>query len=181
MAAKAEKSDKKDSQKEKSTKTKSIRSKDLFVWKAPARPFKKRDKNFWTTVLAIAVIFGLILLVIDGVMPVILIISIIFLYYVMTTVEPEEIEYKITRYGVEIAGKETPWEVLTRYWFTRRFSSDLMVFEMTVFPGRLEIVVNKDDIDKIKKITSEYLLEEEATPSNLDKAANWFTQKLPQS
>ena len=57
--------------------------KDLFAWRAPARPFKRRNKEFWTRIMVIAAIFGLILFLIEGAMPVILIISIIFLYYVL--------------------------------------------------------------------------------------------------
>ena len=65
----------------------------LFSWKAPMRPFKARDREFWITTIVIAVIFGFILFLIEGVMPVILIVSIIFLYYVLSTVKPEEIGY----------------------------------------------------------------------------------------
>jgi hypothetical protein len=159
--------------------TKPVPEKDLFVWKAPSRPFKRRDRDFWMTVVAIAVIFGLILFLIEGVMPVILIIAIVFLFYVLSTVEPEEIEYKITNKGVKIADKRTDWEMFTRFWFSRRFNSRLLVFETLALPGRLELVVKETDTQKLKKILAKYLLEEEAPPSGLDRAANWFSKKLP--
>jgi len=155
--------------------------KTLLSWRAASRPFKKRDKRFWTTIVIISTIFGLILFLAEGVMPVILIISIIFLFYVLSTVEPEEIEYKITNKGVKIADKTNPWEVLTRFWFTNRLKTELLVFELTRIPGRLETVINSSDKDKLRKVVSEYLPEEQASPSGLDKMANWLAKRLPES
>jgi hypothetical protein len=151
----------------------------LFSWKAPARPFKRRDRQFWMTLIAIAAILGLILFLIEGAMPVILIIALVFLFYVLSTVEPEEIDYQITNKGIRIADKRTNMGVLTRFWFTRRFNSELLVFEMAILPGRLEVVINPKDKGSIRKALSAYLSEEEAPPSGLDKAANWFAKKLP--
>src|SRR3989344_7252250 len=154
--------------------------KELLGWKAASRPFKRRDKQFWTTIIAIAAIFGLILFLVEGVMPVILIISIIFLYYVLSTVEPENIEYSITNKGVKIANQRTDWEYLTKFWFTRRHDSELLVFEMNILPGRLELVISPKDKEKIKTLLTTYLKEEESPPSNIDRAANYFSRFLPQ-
>ena len=70
--------------------------KDLAVWTAPARPFKRRDREFYITILAMGGIVALILFLVEGFMPVILIISLFFLFYALSTVEPEKIEYKVT-------------------------------------------------------------------------------------
>ncbi|MDP1760059.1 MAG: hypothetical protein Q8L01_01165, partial [Candidatus Woesebacteria bacterium] len=91
--------------------------KDLVIWIAPARPFKRRDKQFYLTIISIAGLVSLIIFLAEGVMPVILIVSLIFLYYVMSTVQPENIEYKITNKGIKIAGKRTGWESFARFWF----------------------------------------------------------------
>jgi hypothetical protein len=151
----------------------------LFSWKAPSRPFKRRDRQFWTTTIIIASIFGLILFLVEGVMPVILVISLVFLFYVLSTVEPEEIEYQITNRGIKMADRTTVWNVLTRFWFSNRLKSHLLVFETTVLTGRLELVVDSKDKDRVRKIISEFLPEEKAPPSSLDRAANWLAKKLP--
>jgi len=153
--------------------------KDLFAWKAPSRPFRRRDREFWMTVIAIAGISSLVLFLIEGAMPVILIISIVFLFYVLSTVPPEEIEYKITNKGIKIVDRRTNWDLLTRFWFSKRSDSELLVFEMLVIPWRLELVINTKDKDSLRKVLSEYLNEEEVPPSSLDKATNWFSNKLP--
>lgn len=154
--------------------------KELFTWTAPGRPFKRRNRRFYITLIAIAAVVGLILFLVEGFMPVILIISLIFLFYVLNTVEPENVEYKITSKGVKVGGKLTTWDLFTRYWFTKRFDSELLVIEMITLPGRMELVVKEEDKEKIKKIFSDYLVEEEASPSFLDKAAVWISKKMPQ-
>jgi len=158
-----------------------VPEKELFSWRAPARAFKRRDKRFWVTVGAIASLFGLILFLAEGVMPVILIISLIFLFYVLSTVEPEPIQYSITNRGAKIAGKRTDWAVLTRFWFTKRHDSEILVFEMTVIPGRLEFVINPKDKERIKSLCTNYLKEEEIPASNIDRMTNWFSRFLPQT
>ena len=155
--------------------------KDLVAWTAPARPFKRRDKEFYITIVAIAGIVGLILFLVEGFMPVILIISLVFLFYVMNTVEPENIEYKITNKGIKVVGKRTDWALMSRFWFSRRFDSELLVVETLGLPGRMELVVNLGEKEEIRKALSSYIAEEEASPSYLDKAANWFSKKLPNS
>lgn len=153
--------------------------KDLFSWKAPSRPFKRRDREFWVSVIAIAAIVGFIFYVIEGIMPVLLVISLVFLFYILSTVEPEQIEYKITSWGVRIADKRTDWEFLGRFWFSKRLESDLLVFSTFTLPGRLELVINAKDKITLKKVIASHLTEEEAPPTNLDKAANWVAKKLP--
>ena len=159
--------------------TESDVEKDLVIWTAPARPFKRRNREFYITVLAMAGITGLVLFLIDGFMPVILIISLVFLFYVMATVEPENIEYKITDKGIKIAGKLTEWNVMGRFWFTKRLDSKLLVIETATLPGRMELVIREDLENQIKENLSKYLKHEEIPASNLDKAVNWFSQKMP--
>ena len=154
--------------------------KKLFSWRAQGRPFKRRNRDFWVAVVAIAAIGGLILFIIEGVIPVILIIAVVFLFYVLSTVEPEQVDYSITNKGVKIADKNTYWEVITRFWFSKRQEASLLVFEMVTLPGRLELVINPKDKDAIKKVMLQYVPQEEAPPTNMDKAADWFSKKLPQ-
>lgn len=152
---------------------------DLVTWQAPARPFKRRNREFYVTIIAIAGLTALILFLIEGFLPVVLIISVVFLFYVMSTVEPEEIEYKITDRGIKVAGRRTEWQVMGRFWLTKRFSSELLVVETFTFPGRLEIVIDPSKKEQIEKEVGNYLVHEEIPPSNIDKAANWFARRMP--
>src|SRR3990172_4343122 len=59
---------------------------DLITWTAAGRPFKRRDRQFYVTIFAMAGIVSLVLFLAEGFMPVLLIISLVFLYYVLSTV-----------------------------------------------------------------------------------------------
>jgi len=151
---------------------------DLLTWTAPARPFKRKNREFYANLFAMAGIVGLVLFLVEGWMPVILIISIIFLYYVMNTVEPEKIEYRITNKGISVGGNTSVWDSLVRFWFAKRLDSELVVVETSTFPGRLEFVIDQEKKDKISEKLKDYIPEEKAPPSFLDKSSNWIGKKL---
>jgi len=152
---------------------------DLVAWSAFARPFKRRTRQFYVTAIAIASVVGLILFLAEGIMPVVLLIALIFLFYVMNTVEPQVVDYKITTRGISMAGKKVDWNLLGRFWFTKRASDELLIIETANFPGRMEFVIKEENKEEIKKALSSYLPEEEIPPSALDKAAAWVSKKLP--
>jgi len=154
--------------------------KELVSWVAPARPFKKRTRQFYVTLISIAAITALVFFLIEGIVPAVLIVALVFLFYVLSTVEPDNIEYKLTNRGIKIAGKSTPWNFMFRFWFTKRFDSELLVIETARIPGRLELVVSSQVKDKLKENLLRYLDEEETPPTFVDKAAGWFSKKLPQ-
>ena len=154
-------------------------TKDLFVWQAPVRPFKKRNKEFFTTVFAVAFLTAVIFFVIGGLLPVVVIASLVFLVYVLSTIAPETVEHKIISRGISFAGKTYFWDQLTRFWTTQRFGSELLVVETIRLPGRLEFVINAEDKDKLRQLLSLKLPYEEASPTFLDKAASWLSKRVP--
>ncbi len=154
---------------------------DLYVGHEPARPFKRRSREYWVTVFSIAALLAFILFLAEGVMPVILIIALMFLYYVLSTVPPEQIEYRITNKGVKIADKTTLWSQLTRFWFNQRMDSELLVFGSLAFPGRIELVIQRGDIEKVKAILIKYLPEEKPEETSVDRAVSWVSKRLPQN
>ncbi len=152
--------------------------KELFTWSAPSRPFKRQSREFYITALSVAVLFGLILYFIDGIMPVLLIVAFGFLFYVLSTIEPEKIDYKITSYGIRIANSLTPWENFIRFWFSERMGSHVLVLEVGGIIGRIELIYEEKDKPAIEKILRKYLLHDEAVPTVLDKGANWVARKI---
>lgn len=156
-----------------------IEEKTLIEWTAPARPFKRRTKDFYISLMAISAIIGLILFVVEGFMPILLLISLVFLFYVMSTIEPENITYQVTNLGVRIADKRTGWDMMGRFWLTKRFGSELLIIEVFRIPGRIELVIDPAKKADIEKTMGQHLVHEEIPPSLLDKAANWLTRRLP--
>lgn len=157
----------------------SLPEKVLFSWTAAERPFKKRTREFWVSISAIASIGSLILFLIEGPISVILIISLIFLFYMLSTVEPQIIKYEITNYSINVANTRNDLNSFSRYWFGQRFGIDILILETFSLPGRLELVIHSKDKEAIKKALEEYLVQEEATPDNIEKASSWLSGRIP--
>lgn len=163
------------------TKKKLIEEKEAFSWEAPARPFKRRNREYFITIIAMAAVVALVLFFAEGFMPVILIVALVFLYYTLNTVEPEKIAYKITNLGVKVANRRQDWEVITKYWFSKKMDTEVLVLELSIIPRRLDLVINKGDEERIRKAMKGYAPEDETPPSLIDKAIDWVSGKLPGS
>lgn len=151
----------------------------LYSWEAPVRPFKKRNREFFTTVLTVAGLVGLILFFIDGIFPLLVIGALVFLVYVFSTIAPENVIHQITNRGIIFGGSRTYWDEVVRFWFTSRFGSELLVFDTTKVMSRVEMVINPEEREKIQKILEDYVPFEEAAPNFMDKAATWLSKRVP--
>jgi hypothetical protein len=153
--------------------------KTLLSWTAPTRPFQPRSRDFYVKIISMAILFGVVLFIIDGIMPVLLIIALLFLFYVLSTVKPENIEYKITNIGIYVADKRTDWDRLGRFWFVNRMGADLLAIEAANIAGRMEIMVPDDQREKVEEVIGKYLVHEQIPPTFFDKAAQWASNRLP--
>jgi hypothetical protein len=152
---------------------------DLVTWTAPSRPFVRYPRQYYVTIFAIAGIVGLVVFLAEGIMPVILIVSLVFLYYILSTVKPENIEYKVTNKGIKIGKSEIPWQNIIKFWFLTKGESEILIMQTLSIPGKMEVVVNREIKEQLKKEISAYVPYEEILPSTLDKVTNWFSKKLP--
>jgi hypothetical protein len=148
----------------------------LFSWKAQSRPFRKRSREFWVRTAVVASVLGFILFIIEGAMPVILLIAILFLFYILSTVEPEAIDYKITTYGVRVAENLNDWLFLTSFRFDQRLGSEIVIFETKGIMGGLELLINPKDKEKLKTELSKFIQEENIAPSNANRASDWISK-----
>jgi len=116
--------------------------KELVVWKAMERPFKVRDRQFFTTAMVIAMLVGVILLFAREWMLVATLAAGVFAYYVWSTVPPQEVEYKITTRGVRMHGKLYTWAEMARWWVEEKWGYKLLAVDVPgSFPKRLYLVM----------------------------------------
>lgn len=154
--------------------------KTLFEWDAPERSFKKRDKDFWITAIAILVLFSVVLVFIKEFFLVVALVSVLFLYYVLSTVPPGKIRNKITNRGVNFGDSKYGWDLLLRFWFKKNLDSELLEFETNLrIPRQISMVINEADKEKIKAIVLKKLPLVESSPNFVDKLTKWFGDRLP--
>lgn len=154
--------------------------KTLLAWKAPSRPFKRRNREFFTTVFAIAFLLGVILLFIKEWLLIAVIVALVFVFYVFSTISPEEVEHKITTRGVRTGGRIYEWDELGRFWFASRWGQKMLAVETRFrMPGQLLLLLGDQKEDKIKEALGKHLSIEEPEPGFFDRAADWLTAKIP--
>jgi hypothetical protein len=155
--------------------------KTLIEWEALERPFQKKDKDFWTTILSVLGLVSLILFFVKEWFLIATLVALVFLYYVLTTVKPERRKYKITNKGIYISSSERiNWDLLHRFWITKKWGH-LMVNLGTwlKFPRVVSLVVPMDKKEELTKTLEKYIPQEETSPQFLDKFSTWVTNKLP--
>ena len=153
----------------------------LSIWKAPARPYKKRNREYFTTVGAIVFLLAVIFLFLKEWLLIGAIVSLAFLSYVLASIPPEEIEYKLTNRGIVIADKTYFWTRLGRFWFSEKWDSPIIHIEHGGLPTQLLLVYNEKKVSKknLKEILDRYLAYDKPEKTPIDKAAKWLQEKFP--
>lgn len=154
--------------------------KTLLAWTAPERPFKKHSREYFTTVGAIVFLIGVILLFLREWILIVVLIALMFVAYIMATVEPRRVEHKITNQGIITGGRRYRWEELGRFWFTEKWGEKVLHTE-TLFgiPRQLLMLLGETKQEEIKKILSDYLLFEEPEKTWVDNASEWLSRRVP--
>jgi hypothetical protein len=154
----------------------------LVTWEAPARPFQKRKKQFFSTVFIIALLVSLILFFAGQILPVALVISVVFLVYVSAMIPPQNISVKLTNYGFYIDKNSYGWYEMGRFWFEKKQGFDTLEIELGRFPNRLSLVL-VDGVtpskENLELVLSEVLLKEKPKPTAFEKASMWLSEKIP--
>lgn len=156
------------------------RSKVLLSWKAPMRPFKKRDKEYYTTIGAIVFLLAVILLFLKEWLLIAVMIALAFVSYVLASVPPGEVEHVLTNKGVKTGGKFYAWGDLQQFWFSQKWGQLMLVIGVkTGFPGRLLLMLGDQDKTGVSKVVGKYLELNRPELTWGDRAARWLSRKVP--
>jgi len=154
--------------------------KDLYEWVQMDRPFKKRDREFWLTAIAILVLISIIFIYLKEFLLVVALFSALFLYYTLSTIEPNKIKYRITNRGIYWGDSRMEWGMLRRFWIKPSLDSEVINFETNLrFPRQVAVIINPEDREKIKNIIARRIPCLEESPQLTDKVTNWFGKKFP--
>lgn len=132
--------------------------KTLLEWEAPARPFRKKDRSYYTTLAIIVILLCLILLLAREFLLIAALLSLTFVAYVLAFVPPHKINYKISTQGVTIGEDFYFWHFLDSFWFKEKEGYNVVHIQTRFrFPAQLMLVLQRADEEKIKKIMSRFL------------------------
>jgi len=157
-----------------------LEEKVLVSWEVAARPFKRKDKSFFTTIAIIVFLISLILIFIGEWFLIAAILSLTFLVYVLSTVEPEKIKNEITNLGVRNGERLYKWKQLKEFWFDDKYGHRVLIMETDIKPfSLLVMLLNGVGEEKVKKILSEKIKYRTVVEKNsLDRASEWLSDKI---
>jgi len=153
----------------------------LLEWVSPSRPFKKKDRDYFTTIGAMVFLIVVILLFMKEWLLIGAILALTFMVYVLNTIPPENVTHKITNNGIISAGHTYVWTDLREFWFIIKNGHPMLVIQTKLkFPGRIILLLNETTEEKVKEVLKPHLLYKE-TPDKtwMDNAADWLSKKVP--
>ena len=156
-----------------------IPEEDIFSWYAATRPFKKRNRQYFTTIGTIVLLISLILFFAGQFLPVAVVLAVGFLTYIMATIPPHDVLYKITSYGIRVDDNIYYWDEMGRFWFSQKYEDKLLNVEIARFPQRITLVINKEEEGVLREILSEVLLEQQPEPTYYERVSAWLQEKIP--
>ena len=157
-----------------------IKEEVLLSWEAPERPFKKRDREYYTTIGVIVFLVSIILFFAGQFLPIAVVVSFAFLSYVLASVPPDNTLHKVTNKGIRSGGKVYTWSNLGRFWFTTRFQQHILNIEHNhaVFT-KLIILLGDQDKEELARVLELYLVNETPALTWWDTSAMWLQKKFP--
>ncbi|QQG43780.1 MAG: hypothetical protein HYW45_02040 [Candidatus Daviesbacteria bacterium] len=131
--------------------------KTLLEWVAPARPYRKKDRSYYTTIAVLVILLILIAILIREFLLIGVLLSLAFVSYVLAFVPPNDIGYKISTQGITIGDHFYFWHELESFWFkVKEGQAVLFVQTRLRFPGQLMLVL-KIDQEIVKKEVAKFL------------------------
>ncbi len=153
----------------------------LLVWNAPSRPFRKRDRSYYTTIGILVTLLILIALLAQEILLIGVLLALAFVSYVLGFVPPEDLEYKVSTQGITIGDHFYFWDNLDSFWFSEKEGHKVLnVLTHLRFPGMLMIMIGNQNEEVVKKVVARYLPFHEIAPrSMMDKWSESLQKHFP--
>jgi len=165
-------------------KTRFEEEKELIRWSSEERLHQKKSREFYSTIMVLAVLIGIILFFIEGVMPVLLDAAVVFVIFALSRTPPGMVEHVVSNKGIPSGGGKYVWGDMNSFWFEDKDERSLIRILMPrSWPGQLIMTLPEKSAEvsreNLKKIFLNFLPLEKPTPSALDKFVDWFKRKVP--
>ncbi len=153
----------------------------LLSWEAPSRPYRKRDRSYYTTLAIIVLLLILIAFLAQEFLLIGVLLAFTFVSYVLAFIPPHDINYKISTQGITIGTNFYFWHELESFWLKQKEGVDVVFIQTNLrFPGQLVLVLGSQDQSEVKKIIARFLSFHEIPRMTLmDKWAEGLQKHFP--
>lgn len=150
-------------------------------WTGPGRPFRKRGRQFFLTALLIALLVEIILFLFSQYLLMVVVVSLVFLSFVLALVPPRDFHYRISNQGVTVEDHSYLWVELYDFYFKKRYDVDVLHVRTKAFiPGELTMTLGGVDREHVKTVLLPYLPYRETVRTTfMEKSADWLSRNFP--
>lgn len=134
--------------------------KTLLSWEAPSRPFRKKDRSYYTTIAILVILLVLIAFLAREFLLVGVILALAFVAYVLAFVPPHHVKYRISTQGITIGEDFYFWHFLDSFWFKESNGHKVLHIQTRLrFPAQLMLVLDpaKPEEEKVTKTVARFL------------------------
>lgn len=155
--------------------------KTILSWQAPGRPFRKRSKEYYMSVLLITVLVEIVLFLFSEYMLMAAVFSLMFLAFALASVPPANFHYKISNQGITIEDHFFLWEELYDFYFKKRDGSTIVhIRTQAVFPGELTLTLGDMNQEHVKSVLARFIpYREVVKPTFMEKSGDWLSRNFP--
>lgn len=153
----------------------------LLSWQGPGRPFQKKGRTYFSTALIIMLLVEIILFLFSQYMLMMVVISFVFMAFVMASIPPQDFHYRISTEGIMVEDHFYLWQELYDFYFKEIHGTNVLhVRTHAMIPGELTITLGDISPAHIKSVMLPYLpYREYVKPTLMDKSANWLAKAFP--
>jgi len=154
----------------------------IFMWKAPLRAYKKRGGYILKFYIAVFLLLSFIVFFFGDKILIIPIITLFFLFYILTITPPPDVENKIIAFGIETAGITLRWEFLSHFYFKKKFGQDVLTLvSHAPYFYHTYLIVPDDTIKKqlIDLLSQHLVYMEKPQQGFTDKVVDWLSNLIP--
>lgn len=155
--------------------------KTLLSWSAPGRPYRKRGKEYFASIILITALLEIIIFLFGEYLLMVVVLSFVFLAFALAIVPPHDYHYKVSTEGITIENHFYLWQELYDFYFKRRDQQDVLhVRTRALLPGELTLTLGDIHKEQIKSILIMYLPYREVVQQTLmEKSGNWMSSTFP--
>jgi hypothetical protein len=157
--------------------------KTVYSWKSEAMIFAQKSRDFYSTVLVFAVLIGIVLFFIEGLMPVLMVAAVVFFIFVSMRRQPDIIENAIREDGLSSGEKSYAWSEVSSYWIEKREGRDVVRVMMRNWPWHLAMVLPQNakniDVAHVRKILDDHVPMIVPEMTGTDRFIEWFKKRFP--
>ena len=142
--------------------------KTLLFWRAPSRPFRKKDRSYYTTIAILLILISLIALLAGEKLLIGVLLALGFIIYVLNFIPPDELDYKISTQGITIGDHFYHWDILDSFWIDEKDGHRMLYIVTDLrFPSLLMMPIGELNEDEVKRVCARFLPFHEIPPKTL--------------